>query len=67
MRVEPRSVASRTFGTGGVFVSREMRKDDFMYLYNSASHNKEEFKTHSPNHVEMYTCGPTVYIFAHLV
>ena len=32
-----------------------------MYLYNSATHKKEEFKTHTPNHVEMYTCGPTVY------
>ena len=37
-----------------------------MYLYNSATHNKEEFKTHTPNHVEMYTCGPTVYHFAHI-
>ena len=34
-----------------------------MYLYNSATHKKEEFKTHTPNHVEMYTCGPTVYHF----
>ena len=31
-----------------------------MYLYNSATHKKEEFKTHTPGHVEMYTCGPTV-------
>lgn len=30
-----------------------------MYLYNSATHKKEELKTHTPNHVEMYTCGPT--------
>ncbi len=37
-----------------------------MYLYNSATHRKEEFKTHTPNHVEMYTCGPTVYHFAHI-
>ena len=37
-----------------------------MYLYNSASHKKEEFKTHTPGHVEMYTCGPTVYHFAHI-
>ena len=35
-----------------------------MYLYNSATHKKEELKTHTPNHVEMYTCGPTVYHFA---
>ncbi len=37
-----------------------------MYLYNSASRKKEEFVTHTPNHVEMYTCGPTVYHFAHI-
>ena len=37
-----------------------------MYLYNSATHKKDEFKTHTPGHVEMYTCGPTVYHFAHI-
>ena len=38
-----------------------------MYLYNSATHKKkEEFNTHTPGHVEMYTCGPTVYHFAHI-
>jgi len=37
-----------------------------MYLYNSATHKKEEFVTHTPGHVEMYTCGPTVYHFAHI-
>ena len=37
-----------------------------MLLYNSATHKKEEFKTHTPGHVEMYTCGPTVYHFAHI-
>ena len=37
-----------------------------MYLYNSATHKKAEFQTHTPGHVEMYTCGPTVYHFAHI-
>ncbi len=37
-----------------------------MQLYDSATHRKEEFKTHVPGHVEMYTCGPTVYHFAHI-
>ena len=37
-----------------------------MYLYNSATHKKEEFKTHTPGRVEMYTCGPTVYHYAHI-
>ena len=37
-----------------------------MYLYKSATHKKAEFTTHTPGHVEMYTCGPTVYHFAHI-
>ncbi len=37
-----------------------------MYLYNSATHKKEEFKTRTPGHAEMYTCGPTVYHYAHI-
>ena len=37
-----------------------------MYLYNSASHKKEEFKPNHPDIVKMYTCGPTVYHFAHI-
>jgi len=37
-----------------------------MYLYNSATHKKEKFQTRTPGHVEMYTCGPTVYHFAHI-
>ena len=37
-----------------------------MLLYNSATHKKEQFVTHTPGHVEMYTCGPTVYHFAHI-
>ena len=37
-----------------------------IYLYNSASHKKEEFVPHEPGRVSMYTCGPTVYHFAHI-
>ncbi|MEA4933156.1 MAG: cysteine--tRNA ligase [Lawsonibacter sp.] len=37
-----------------------------MLLYNSATHKKEIFQTQTPGHVEMYTCGPTVYHFAHI-
>nr|WP_317323388.1 cysteine--tRNA ligase [uncultured Flavonifractor sp.] len=37
-----------------------------MKLYNSATHKKEEFVPHVPGKVEMYTCGPTVYHFAHI-
>lgn len=37
-----------------------------MQLYNSLSHKKEEFIPHIPGKVSMYTCGPTVYHFAHI-
>ncbi|MBQ8655186.1 MAG: cysteine--tRNA ligase [Clostridia bacterium] len=37
-----------------------------MYLYNSATHKKELFKPNNPDVVKMYTCGPTVYHFAHI-
>ena len=37
-----------------------------MQLYNSLSHKKEEFVPHEPGKVSMYTCGPTVYHFAHI-
>ena len=37
-----------------------------MYLYNSLSHKKELFTPNSPDVVKMYTCGPTVYHFAHI-
>ncbi len=37
-----------------------------MYLYNSATHKKEEFVPNHPDLVKMYTCGPTVYHFAHI-
>lgn len=37
-----------------------------MYLYNSATRKREQFRTHTPGRVEMYTCGPTVYHFAHI-
>ena len=37
-----------------------------MKLYNSLSHRKEEFVPNEPGKVKMYTCGPTVYHFAHI-
>ena len=37
-----------------------------MYLYNSATRKKEEFIPRDPGLVRMYTCGPTVYHFAHI-
>ena len=37
-----------------------------MYLYNTLTHKKEEFKEVEKGHVKMYTCGPTVYHYAHI-
>ena len=37
-----------------------------MYLYNSATRKKELFTPNSSDIVKMYTCGPTVYHFAHI-
>ena len=37
-----------------------------MYLYNSATRKREEFIPNNPDLVKMYTCGPTVYHFAHI-
>lgn len=37
-----------------------------MKLYNTLTHTKDEFKTYEPGKVRMYTCGPTVYHFAHI-
>ena len=37
-----------------------------MKLYNTLSHKIEEFIPNTPEVVKMYTCGPTVYHFAHI-
>ncbi|MCH5265337.1 MAG: cysteine--tRNA ligase [Lachnospiraceae bacterium] len=36
------------------------------YLYNTLSKTVEEFVPNEPGKVAMYTCGPTVYHFAHI-
>ena len=35
-------------------------------LYNTLTRTKEEFSPIDPNEVKMYTCGPTVYNYAHI-
>ena len=37
-----------------------------MYLYNSLTRKKEEVVPNEPGKFSMYTCGPTVYHFAHI-
>jgi len=37
-----------------------------MKLYNSLTRTKEDFVPNTPGVVKMYTCGPTVYHYAHI-
>ena len=37
-----------------------------MKIYNSLTRNRDEFIPNEPGKVKMYTCGPTVYHFAHI-
>lgn len=37
-----------------------------MYIYNTLTNKKEELKTIHPGEVRMYSCGPTVYSYAHI-
>ena len=37
-----------------------------LFVYNTLTRKKEEFKALNPPHVGMYVCGPTVYSDAHL-
>ncbi len=37
-----------------------------MILYNTLTHTRDEFVPNEPGKVSMYTCGPTVYHYAHI-
>ncbi len=37
-----------------------------MKLYNTLTRTKDEFVPNTPGEVKLYTCGPTVYHFAHI-
>ena len=42
------------------------RKEQAMKIYNSATRQREDFIPREEGKVKMYTCGPTVYHFAHI-
>ena len=37
-----------------------------MKIYNTLTRKIEEFISNNKNEITMYTCGPTVYHFAHM-
>ena len=37
-----------------------------IYFYNTLTKQKQEFKSLNEKEVRIYTCGPTVYYFAHI-
>ena len=37
-----------------------------MELYNTLGQKKQELKPHTEGKINMYTCGPTVYHYAHI-
>ena len=39
---------------------------NILRLHNTLSKKKENFEPVDKNHVKMYTCGPTVYNYAHI-
>jgi cysteinyl-tRNA synthetase len=43
-----------------------MKSMERLYLYNSLTRKKEEFKPIRSDLVGLYTCGPTVYNYAHI-
>ena len=43
-----------------------MAKGKIMKLYNTLTKSVDEFIPRDPKDVKMYTCGPTVYHFAHI-
>lgn len=48
-------------------MTSQIRLDQMpLKLYNTASRQKETFVPINDRHVRMYTCGPTVYNFAHI-
>lgn len=47
-------------------MSQNMTDKFQLKLFNTESRTKEVFKPMRDNHVRLYTCGPTVYNFAHI-
>ena len=37
-----------------------------LYLLNSATRARERFEAIDPQHIKLYTCGPTVYNYAYI-
>jgi len=49
-----------------MFFAYIIKRGDNMKLYNTLTKKKEEFVPHNSSLVTIYTCGPTVYNYAHI-
>ena len=50
-----------------VIVYQKLEKDPHVLkMYNTATRQKEDFKSITPGEVKMYVCGPTVYNYLHI-
>ncbi|MCL2360070.1 cysteine--tRNA ligase [Candidatus Bathycorpusculum sp.] len=41
-------------------------KPSTLHIYNTLTRKKQEFTPLTPGHIKLYTCGPTVYDYAHI-
>ncbi|XP_057837680.2 cysteine--tRNA ligase, chloroplastic/mitochondrial isoform X2 [Cryptomeria japonica] len=53
-------------GKNGGFEESKKNKETELYLFNTASRQKELFKPREPGKVGMYVCGVTAYDFSHI-
>jgi cysteinyl-tRNA synthetase len=60
-----KGILSATNGSTDI-VERPSLVRQQLVLFDSKTRTKQPFTTLTPNHVKMYTCGPTVYDFAHI-
>ena len=56
----------RGFASKLISLNEEKDAIHYMKIYNSLTRQKEDFVPREPGKVKMYTCGPTVYHFAHI-
>ena len=53
-------------GSGKIAADTRIESDGVLRVYNTLTNTAEEITTLEPGVVRMYTCGPTVYRYAHI-